>query len=198
MSPRHPYRAEIERVARTGAALADQVEHLTADDWARPTPCPGWTVRHLVAHTASIVCDLRHLALQEPLPPALRDADLVHGPAVADRIRSALATGLPPWEQVHLAALQRFPWGTTPAVRALQFTAIEIVGHGWDLAVATGVPIDIRDDDAEALIDVAHRYLPAAAGAGLFETAQLAPPGAPPLDRLAAALGRHVDISARS
>lgn len=198
MSHRHPYRAEIARVARTGAALADQVEHLATGDWARPTPCPQWTVRRLVGHTVSIICDLGALAREESLPPALGDTQFVDGPAVAERIRSALDTGLRPWDQVHLSALRQFPWGTTPAVRALQFTAIEIVGHGWDLAIATGVPVDIRDDDSEALIGVAHRHLPAAAGSGLFDAARLPPASAPALDRLAAALGRHVDINTRS
>jgi len=31
-------------------ALLDDLAELTPDDWSRPTECPGWTVRDMVAH----------------------------------------------------------------------------------------------------------------------------------------------------
>ncbi|HHW84442.1 MAG TPA: maleylpyruvate isomerase family mycothiol-dependent enzyme [Actinomycetales bacterium] len=34
------------------AALQRAVDTLTPDEWARPTDCTGWTVRHMVAHLA--------------------------------------------------------------------------------------------------------------------------------------------------
>lgn len=46
------------------AALTATVDALTHDDWARPTDCEGWTIRHMVAHLAgSAECSAR--------PPAL-------------------------------------------------------------------------------------------------------------------------------
>lgn len=33
--------------------LADHLETLTADEWDRPSPCPGWTVRDVVGHMMS-------------------------------------------------------------------------------------------------------------------------------------------------
>jgi uncharacterized protein (TIGR03086 family) len=196
MSHRHPYQAEIQRVERTGSALADQVAQLAADDWIQPTPCQGWDVRQLVGHVGSIVCDLEALASGEPLPPPLRDAQLTAAPAVAETIRDGLERGIVAWRRTPLAVDRAFPWGTTPAVRALQFTAVEIVVHAWDLAAATGIPATVRDDDAEALDVVARWHLPEAARPGLFDAPVPAPAGAGPLDRLVAVLGRRIDVPA--
>ena len=40
------------------------LEPLTADQWSLPTPCPGWSVADLVAHTI----DLDSMAVGEPAP----------------------------------------------------------------------------------------------------------------------------------
>jgi uncharacterized protein (TIGR03083 family) len=37
-------------VAAERGALADDVARLTPEQWARPSLCPDWTVRHIVAH----------------------------------------------------------------------------------------------------------------------------------------------------
>lgn len=64
-------------VARTNltaeyAALVALVDTLTPEDWARPTECPGWTVRHMVAHVAgSAECGVRELALVRHYAPAI-------------------------------------------------------------------------------------------------------------------------------
>lgn len=198
MHMHHPYRIQIDRVQRTGTAFADQVRQINDDQWDRPTPCEDWTVRELVAHVASIVADLESLALGEPLPPTIPAGELRSGPDVARRIGAALDTGVAEWHRVHLAQSRDFPWGRTPAVRALQFTTVELAGHGWDLMVATGSRPSFRADDLEAVIDVARRHLPAVARPGLFGAATPVRRSAPPFDRVAAALGRPVAMATRS
>lgn len=46
------------------AALLTLVDGLTPQEWATPTECPGWSVRHMVAHLAgSAECGTRKVAL---------------------------------------------------------------------------------------------------------------------------------------
>lgn len=51
------YAAQLESFA----AVADG---LTADEWSRPSPCPGWTVADVVAHVIALELELHG----EPLP----------------------------------------------------------------------------------------------------------------------------------
>jgi uncharacterized protein (TIGR03083 family) len=48
-----------------GTELHDLVADLTADQWAAPTPAPGWSVRHQIAHLA-YVTRLVRLAAGDP------------------------------------------------------------------------------------------------------------------------------------
>jgi uncharacterized protein (TIGR03086 family) len=195
-SSRHPYRRDVDRLHRTGEAFAWLVEQMGDDQWDLPTPCREWSVGDLVAHVASIAEDLVPLALGEPLPSPVDASGLRSGVVVAGRIRRAVEAGVRQWRSLHLSEPRAFPWGTTPAVRAVQFSVVEFTGHGWDLATAmTGAcAVTFRDDDVEAAIDVALRHLPGAARPGLFD-----PPapraGASLFDGLAAVLGRRVAVA---
>jgi uncharacterized protein (TIGR03086 family) len=193
---RHPYHEDVDRLDRTGEAFAWLVEQIGDDQWDLPTPCREWSVRDLVAHVASIAEDLVPLALGDPLPAPVDASGLRSGMVVAGGIRRAVEAGVRQWRGLHLSEPRVFPWGTTPAVRAVQFTVVEFTGHGWDLATATGgaSTATFEDDDVEAAIDVALRHLPGAARPGLFD-----PPapraGASVFDGLAAVLGRRVAVA---
>lgn len=184
------FAAAIDIVCRLGTGFAGQVEEVSDERWDRSTPCSGWTVRDLVAHVASIVGDLEALASGAPLPPAVPAAEVRCGAHVAAGIRKDLASGLGVWRFVDLEDDRDFPWGRTPAVRALQFTAVELAGHGWDLMVATGVAPAFRDCDLEAVLATAVDVLPEFARPGLFNPPVLAPSSVRVIDRMAAAMGR--------
>lgn len=198
MEPIHPFRAEIDSVRRLGAAFADQVEQVADDHWGRSTPCRGWAVRDLVAHVASIVGGLEALATGAPLPPAIPAAEVSSGFHTAARMRQDLATGVRAWRLEHLASYRDFPWGRTPAVRALQFTAVELAGHGWDLMVAIGAAPSFCDHDLEAVIVTATHLIPQVARSGLFDPPASVPTTAPVIDRMAAATGRPVTIPSQT
>lgn len=195
-STRHPYRSDVDRLHRTGEAFARLVEQVGDDQWELPTSCREWSVRDLVAHVASIAEDLCPLALGEPVPAPVDASGVRSGVVVAGRIRRSVEAGVRHWRSLHLSEPRAFPWGITPAVRAVQFSVVEFTGHGWDLATATtgASTATFRDDDLEAAIDVALRHLPGAAPPGLFDPP--APrPGAPVFDGLAAVLGRRVAVA---
>lgn len=44
----------VQAWSETGRAIQELCTSLTPDDWLRPTDCPGWTVRDVVAHLAAV------------------------------------------------------------------------------------------------------------------------------------------------
>nr|WP_235619150.1 hypothetical protein [Embleya scabrispora] len=86
------------------------------------------------------------------------------------------------------------PAGVVPGVVAVRLRTVEELVHGWDLARATGRRLRIPDDVVErelaftrdALADIPTGRAP-------FAPPRPCPEHAPPLDRLAALLGRSVD-----
>ena len=84
------------------------------------------------------------------------------------------------------------PTGSVPGVAALQLRIVEALGHGWDLARATGRTIQVRDRIVELTLDFSARELTGLLPfPGRFAPPQPVAVDAPVLDRLAALLGRH-------
>ncbi|MFJ9548772.1 TIGR03084 family metal-binding protein [Streptomyces erythrochromogenes] len=138
-----------------GRELDALVEGLPAPDWARPTPAPGWTVAHQIAHLhwtdrASLLSltdatgfgAMVEEALKAPdsfvddgaregaaLPPAEL---LTRWRATRDALAQALATASPD---------TRFPWYGPPMKAASMASArlMETWAHGQDVADALGV-----------------------------------------------------------
>jgi uncharacterized protein (TIGR03086 family) len=163
------------------------------DQWTEQTPCPDWDVRALVNHliTGNERFVVR-LAGEQPGPPPDRsDAttkDLVEayertGAEVLDAFQQPAVT----------QRVSQWPIGPLQGTDVLGLKITETLVHGWDLQQALGITIDF---DA-ATIAEAHAWSePMLAripeGRNPFGTPQGAPPDAPPLDRLAALLGRRV------
>lgn len=73
MDPRHaPDRAELTRIwSEELTTIIDLVTPLTPQQWAAPTPCPGWSVGDLVAHLS----DIEQMLAQESRPEHEPDWD---------------------------------------------------------------------------------------------------------------------------
>ncbi len=145
----------IAALAADGAAFDALVADLPDAAWATPTPAPGWTVAHQVAHLAATF-RLAGLAAADPagfgklaatLSPdfdanvvgamapflALPPAQLL-GAFRAERDRSVEALAKVPGDQV-------VPWLVRPLPPAVLACAgmMELFGHGQDIADALGV-----------------------------------------------------------
>ncbi|MFF5174113.1 TIGR03084 family metal-binding protein [Micromonospora sp. NPDC000089] len=142
------------------------VAALPAEDWARPTPAPGWTVGHQIAHLAwtdhvsslaATDADAFYASvLAAPDPTRLADdgaQEFLAPPAeLLARWRSGRATlaaalaAVPPGEKL--------PWYGTRMSPASMATAriMETWAHGEDVADALGV----RRAPTERLRHVAH------------------------------------------
>jgi uncharacterized protein (TIGR03086 family) len=161
------------------------------DQWTEQTPCPEWDVRALVDHliTGNERFVVR-LAGEQP------------GPA-PDRSASTTKELVEAYEQTCVEVLEAFarpavmqgvsqwPIGALSGSDALGLKIAETLVHGWDLQQALGTTIDFDEttiDDAYAWSEPMLGRIPE--GRNPFGTPQDCAPDAPPLDRLAALLGR--------
>ncbi|MFC4068995.1 TIGR03084 family metal-binding protein [Actinoplanes subglobosus] len=137
------------------AEVDAMVDGLTADGWATPTPSPGWTVAHQVAHLAATF-KLASLAAADPqtfgamaarLSP---DFDVNVQRAMSPYLAEAPEVLLSRWRAERAAASaalralppdQLVPWLVRPIPAATLAAAgmMELFGHGQDIADALGV-----------------------------------------------------------
>jgi uncharacterized protein (TIGR03086 family) len=175
------------------------VAGITPGQWGAPTPCTGLDVRTLVNHL--VTGNLLFAALVTGTPPPDRDADhLGDDPVGAFRHAAAALRGAFAQPGV-LEETYTAPFGTGPGIALVRTRIIEQLGHGWDLARATGQPTDFPAGVAERALAAARAQLatrpsPSDGGWTPFAPEVPVPDGAPAINRLAGFLGRAV-LSAR-
>jgi uncharacterized protein (TIGR03084 family) len=148
-------------LAAEGKAVDDLVAGLEPAAWATPTPAPGWTVAHQVAHLAATF-RLAALAatdatafenLAAHLSPDF-DANVRH--AMADYLRAEPAELLRRWRAERAGAEQALDalppeqmvsWLVRPLPAAVLAAAgmMELFGHGQDIADGLGVRREYTD-----------------------------------------------------
>jgi uncharacterized protein (TIGR03086 family) len=183
------------------ASLAEAqglVAAVRPEQWAAPTPCSEWDVRALVAHLvggnqrfAGLISGAT--TLERPRPVAAGDVlgdDPVR--AFSNAAEALVAAVRLPGA---LEGLVTIPFGTVPGAVALNLRLTEVLVHSWDLSRATSQ--SVRFDDAlveqeyefsaQSLTQVPPERSP-------FAAPKDVPAGSSGLDRLAALLGRRVDL----
>lgn len=162
------------------------------DSWDNPSPCEGWTARHVLGHNVWVVRNITAGASGGLRPAEQPEAEIAGDDplAVWDETRAAVCAAL----DVQ-GALQReidTPFGRSTVDGGLGIFLTDLLVHTWDVARATGVDHGIADE----LADRARIGLEAAGDVvrqpGLFGPATEAPAGASAADRLAAVAGRSV------
>jgi uncharacterized protein (TIGR03086 family) len=156
------------------------------------TPCPEFTVGGLTAHLVDGLTWYGGLPAGGSADP--RD---VHGPDLrqvpyADAFRTACAVIRRNWTAQCLAETYPMAGGEVTGAGITEYMVVETLGHGWDLAIATGQPIRVSPDVAEAALDVAHRLGEQnLRGPGMMAAAVTIDADAPAIDRFVAFLGRQ-------
>jgi uncharacterized protein (TIGR03086 family) len=186
-------RTPAQALADLQAAIAGTeaiIAGISAGQWDAPTPCAGVDVRGLVDHL--VTGNLRFAALiAGAVAPDGAEDTLGTEPAeafgaAAARLVTALGTpGM-------LDRMYPLPFGEVPGPGLIEIRLTEHLGHGWDLARATGQPASFPDDLAERGLAVARRQLrgrPAGEGAPFGAEVEV-PADALAIDRLAGFLGR--------
>ncbi len=192
----------LDALAEALDGTAALVAGVTPEQWTGPTPCADWDVRDLVTHLVQGHRIFTEALTGRPAPsgePEVGDGDPVDP---ADRVDPV--DPVPAYRSTADAMLAAFGApgslarpvtvgiGTVPGAVALQLRIVEALVHGWDLAQATGRPLDFRAELAEQALRFTEGALPSIpTGHRPFESPQPVAPDASALHRLVALLGRH-------
>jgi uncharacterized protein (TIGR03086 family) len=181
--------ADDMRALRSAIAGAEIIiAGVPAGLWGAPTPCTDVDVRALVNHLlsgnlyfASLVCGL-------PVP----DGDEDHlGADPAGAFRAAAASLVAALDAPGvLDRTYRLPIGQVPGRALIEIRPIEHLGHGWDVAKATGQAAPFQEDVAERGPAIARCQLHNRPE-GAFGAEVKVPENAAAIDRLAGFLGRR-------
>ncbi|MGQ0842199.1 TIGR03084 family metal-binding protein [Actinokineospora sp.] len=147
--------AVIAALTADGAEIDALVAGLDADQWTQPTPAPGWTIAHQIAHLAATF-RMAGLAAADPEGFVALAAKL--SPDFSANVDAALAGFLsdPPevlltrWRAERDGAIKALaavpatdvvPWLVRPLPPAVLACAgmMELFGHGQDIADTLGV-----------------------------------------------------------
>ena len=175
--------------------LAHLAAGIPAEQDKLPTPCDDFDVITLRRHLLGWLTYF-DAAFADPLGTDRPDPSAFTGPDNPDAvithltatIQSALAAGLAT-AQVNVPLLG----GTYPGSVVIDLLLIEALGHGWDLARATGRPWKPSPQTCELVLAVLKGVIqPEYRGPGMpFRTEVVVDPDVPPLDRLVAFTGRN-------
>ncbi len=185
----------LELHALAQATFLQAVVRMGDGLFASPTCCPGWDVRALVEH---VIDGNRRVQLRSgraPLPsePPAPDAGtavlaghlLVSGGGAHDVFASPHGT----------SRSYALSVGEMPGAVFLDLRCLDLLTHTWDLTHATGCPPGVADDLAETALATARCVVTAdLRRPGLFAEPQGCDPARPPLDRLAAYMGRTLPV----
>ena len=146
-------------------AVKDLIPSLRPDDWDRPTPCVGWSVKDVLAHLGHVEGMLVH-RFEQPETPA----DWVAEGSPLDQVTSVGVAARRSWSSAQVldeieravAATHRLltrpdldwqeesmtPVGPAPRHVAIEMRINDVYLHLCDVRTAIGQPIDGRAIDA--------------------------------------------------
>lgn len=150
---------ELQHVVSALTADGDDVDRLVADlddsQWARPTPAPGWTVAHQIAHLAATfrlatLAASNAEAFTAVISQLSEDFDANVDAAMSPFLAAPPAKLLELWRAERTAAQQALaavpadqpvPWLVRPLPPSVLGCAgmMELFAHGQDIADALGV-----------------------------------------------------------
>ena len=177
-------------------STAEIVKGVRPGQGTAPTPCAEWDVRALLSHVIGTLWLADALftgqAPRYPMAPGgLPAADLGRDdPAAAYSEASAAALAATGAGDA-LTRTHVTPLGEMPGPLLAGFTTLDITGHGWDLARATGQPADLDGRLAAHVLGFAEQAVTPDTRAPRIGPAVPVPDDAPVTQRLVAFLGRQ-------
>jgi uncharacterized protein (TIGR03086 family) len=182
---------EIALMTEVLDKTADVVAGVDPSDWDKHTPCSEYTVKDLLAHmvgwSASFVGAAEgHKPDVDPTAYHASEKSAAEFRAAAGRIVAGWqANGID--RQVSLIGA-----GEMPGQMVFDMTLMEYLAHGWDLARGTDQTMPYTEEEAQAVLDLAHKHLGEQwRGDGKpFGNVVDVPIEAPALERFAGYMGR--------
>jgi uncharacterized protein (TIGR03086 family) len=133
------------------------IRGVTPDQRGLPTPCPDYDVGALVSHLVGWLQVFAAAAAGEPVqqdPTAYTAGD-----DAADRFRDAARQAVAAFEAGAADGPIDLGHGPNPGQQVFGMMLMEYIGHGWDLAKATGQPVAYSDAAAQAALDAGRATL---------------------------------------
>jgi uncharacterized protein (TIGR03086 family) len=140
---------ELACAEATLNVLGQVLKPLTHDDLAKQTPCREFDVVGLTDHLMNSITTLGGAAGAE-----FPDRD--RSDPVQRQVLAAARPAVDAWQQRGLAGTVDFGPGPFPATVAAGILSVEFLVHAWDYAAATGHEIDVPDDVAAYVEQLAH------------------------------------------
>lgn len=151
---RHP---AFEAARRQALQLVDLVNTLHEADMEKATPCKGWTVRDILAHTTSGGERINGYlsAVLEGRPTEgfnLRDQAAINqqgveacrnDPALVERFRLVVQQAIDRFDEIQLRGLERQPFVFFASITPMELAALlaaDLATHQWDYGQAVGRP----------------------------------------------------------
>jgi uncharacterized protein (TIGR03086 family) len=181
---------------RAVTSTGDIVKAVPAGQLDAPTPCTEWDVRDLLNHVIGTLWLAEGLLgdkapRYQMAPGSLPSVDLA-GADPAAAYAEAAAAALAAAAGDALTRVHATPFGEMPGPVFAGFTTLDILVHGWDLAVATGQPGDMDGTLAAHALGFAGQTLATTESrGGRIGPAVPVAADAPVTQRLVAFLGRR-------
>lgn len=181
-------------MARAASSAVAVARNVRPDQLDRPTPCPDWDVRALANHLmfwSAFRSELAARKLRAPADDPLTErTDLTRGDW-AETMAAQLDKAVAAWaEPGAVDGDTGLDGGSMPARMIGMMMVGELVVHGWDLARATGQPIETDPTVLEAVHGMAAAMGPQGREMGVFGAEVPVPDSAPMLDRILGVSGR--------
>jgi uncharacterized protein (TIGR03086 family) len=169
------------------------VAGVSESEWSDPTPCAAWNVGELLNHVVAgnwWAAELARGATIEEVGSRL-DGDQLGDDAHDAYDRSAEAAAAAFEAPGVLDAPCAVSYGPVPGLVYAGHRFIDILIHGWDLAVATGQDRALQPDLVDACWAVVEPQADLLRGSGQFGHDVTVSAGGDPQTQLLAALGRR-------
>ena len=183
--------AALHRQALDATAVV--VARVRADQWDASTPCSEWDVRALLTHIVAGNWWAAELAAGATIEGVGdRFDDDVLGDDVADAYRRSAEAAAAAFEAPGaLEAPCAVSYGPVPGAVYAGHRFIDVLVHGWDLAVATGQDATLDPILARACWEVVEPQAELLRGSGMFAEGPAVRAADDAARRLLAALGRN-------
>jgi len=169
--------------------IGNLISGIHPEQWGQPTPCDMWDVRTVASHITGMNLVFATLLAGKPTPERMTidDAD-----QAAAYTTSAVQLSRSFREPGVLEREFGGPLGARTGRDRLWIRMYDLLAHGWDLGRATGQHIGVPDSIAERALRFAEHQVDTMPRDGRFNPPQPVTQQAPPIDSLAAFLGRDV------
>jgi uncharacterized protein (TIGR03086 family) len=138
-----------EKYRKAVAGFSAIVDQVPTDKWSAPSPCVGWTARHIVGHVIGGTQMVS--AAQTGAGPDSSDPLAAAGDDPASSYASARDLALSTLTDEYLAKPVQSPFGEIPLDQLVgMILTSDVLIHTWDLAKAAGVDVTLDAGLCEA------------------------------------------------